>query len=308
MAAITCVLALLCAPNASLALFGDGDVTGVGDVSGDAVHDIAVFVLANGPSGVPVDYMSGATGKRFKSVNYLDEDWYGIAMATVADSNADGIANDPAVAVLGYNFSLSAARVQVRRAADREQVGDDLTFLDSTFVVIDLTVIDDTNGDGNPNDPSLAVLGLQPDTWHTVVEVRRLSDGTLVGLHTFLTEDFFQHQCADGFSLCESPVWVPVAVAGVSRTGASPLIGVLALDQSNRKTVVESRHVSDGALHRTTRFFSRAWTGLDIAVLSDANGDGAMDDPAYAVLARHSMTGKNASALAYSKTGWRSAP
>src|SRR5262245_17643533 len=89
-------LVLLLAVNSALALFGDGDVTGVRDVSGDAVSDVALFAISNGPSGIPVDYLSGSTGRRFKSVNYLGEDWYGIAMATVADSNADGVANDPA--------------------------------------------------------------------------------------------------------------------------------------------------------------------------------------------------------------------
>jgi hypothetical protein len=77
------------------------DVTGLNDVSGDGVPDVAVLFqrIADRPR---VRYYSSVTGRKIKEVSYLGQAWLGIAAATVTNSNGDSVADDPAVALLAH--------------------------------------------------------------------------------------------------------------------------------------------------------------------------------------------------------------
>ena len=113
------------------------------------------------PGGQPrVRYYSGANGDPVGSRNFLTADSVGVALATVADGNGDGVADDPAIAVLA-DRSDGAHLVEVRRADTGAKIRT-VEFLSDAWDVIDVAVIDDENGDGNPNDPVRGGAGLQP--------------------------------------------------------------------------------------------------------------------------------------------------
>jgi len=253
------------------------DVTQVADISGDAAPDL-VLLAETPPGKVPtVVYRSGANGAPIGSVPYLNAAWQAIGVATVADTDGDGVALDPSVAVLAHNPSTGKHVVQTRRA-DTGGLVSTLFFLNAAWDVIDVAVVDDTDGDGVPSDPSIAVLGVNLGTGRIVVQVRRLSDGSLIDNHFYL-----------------NPVWTPLALEGVDRrAGLIPLLSVLAENESTGKTVVQARLLSDGALQRNTYFLNTAWRGLDLAILEDSNGNGILNDPVYLVLATNPGTGKTA--------------
>lgn len=250
------------------------DITEVADISGDAIADIAMLAEVS-PGEISVDYFSGGDGQRISSVAYLNSAWRGVSVATVSDTNGDGVALDPSVAVLAHNPATDNHVVQTRKAGTGEFVAN-IFFLNNNWDVIDLAVVDDTDGNGVPNDPSLAVLALHPTSLRIIVQLRRLSDGSLIGNRYFLNE-----------------AWSPVAVEGVVRTGANSLLSVLATNPSSRSIVVQSRFVDNGDLQRNTFFLNTAWVPRDIAVLNDLNGDAINDDPALLVLANNPNTDNN---------------
>ena len=67
------------------------DISGVSDMSGDGVPDVAQLRLSGQPK---VRYFSGASRAKIKSVAYLGATWAGVASATVVDGNSDGAAKE----------------------------------------------------------------------------------------------------------------------------------------------------------------------------------------------------------------------
>ena len=252
---------------------GAGDVVGTGDLNSDGWGDVAF--LTNGDDAIGVEYFSGATRQPIDSTDYLSSVWDGLALARVSDTNGDGVTTDPSMAVLAHNPSTGAHIVQTRRADNGQFIGD-ISFLNAGWRVLDLAVVDDTNGDGTPSDPSIAVLAVNPVTSKIIVQIRRLADGSLVGNRYYL-----------------NPAWAPVAVEAVERNRASPLLSVLAVNAGTGKTLVQARLLSDGSLHRNTVFLNTAWHGRDLAILEDTDGDAGSTDPSYLVLAVNPGTGKN---------------
>ncbi len=254
-----------------------GDVTGVSDVSSDAVQDVAHLTSKSG-SQPKVRYYSGANRQKIRGVSYLGTAWMGVAAATVIDSDADGVADDPAVAVLGHKSSVGKHTVEVRRAANGELINK-IDFLGPSWEVLDVAVIDDKNGDGVTGDTLIAVLGYDPNKafdQQIKVQVRRLSDGSLVANWFFLNGN-----------------WMPVALEGVNRMGQTPLLAVLANKPATGANVVQARKLSNGSKQRDTSFFNASWVARDVSIVTDSDGDGTATDPAYLVLANHTETGRN---------------
>ena len=128
-------------------------------------------------------------------------------------------------------------------------------------------------------DTAIAVLGFNPDkpfSEQIKVQVRRLSDGELVANLLFLNGN-----------------WTPLALEGVNRNGATPLLAVLAHKASTGANVVQARKLSKGTVQRDTSFFDSSWVARDVSILRDSDGDGNANDPAYLVLAGHPATGRN---------------
>ncbi len=253
----------------------DGDVTGVVDISGDAVPDIAHLTNPGQPK---VSYYSGASRQKIKGASYLGQDWSGVAAATVVDSNGDGVANDPAVAVLAHKASAGKHAVEVRRA-DNGALIKKIFFLSAAWEIIDVAVLDDKNGDGVTGDTAIAVLAYNPNKAFDAqikVQVRRLRDGKLL---------------ADWFFLNGN--WTPLALEAVHRVDAAPLLAVLANKAATGANIVQARRFSTGTVQRNTSFFNANWVARDVAILLDSDGDGNANDPAYLVLANHQETGRN---------------
>lgn len=251
------------------------DVTGVIDVSGDAVPDVGYLTSQVQPK---VSYYSGATGKRVRTVKYLGMAWTGVAAATLADANADGVARDPAVAVLASRSNPGRHTVEIRRS----RTGKLLTridFMGAATQVLDVAVIDDSNGDGVTDDAVIAVLGFNPNRpskEQIRVQVRRFSDGGVVKDYFFFNEN-----------------WTPVALEGVQRQGRSPLLAVLGNNKKNGNNVVQARALENGTLQPNVKFLNTKWLVRDLAVLTDTNGDGNAKDPSYLVLGNQKNTGGN---------------
>ena len=253
----------------------DIDVTGVVDVSGDGVADVAELRLTGQPR---VRYFSGASRNKIKTVNYFGPAWLSIAAATVADSNADGVAIDSAVAVLAHKPGDNKHAVEVRQAENGALINK-VFFLSAAWEIIDVAVIDDRNGDGVTGDAAIAVLAVNPNKpfdEQIKVQVRRLSDGALRANWNFLNGN-----------------WTALALEAVSRFGASPLLAVLANKAATGANVVQARRLSDGNVQRNTSFFDSSWLARDVSILMDSDGDGNANDPAYLVLANHPDTGRN---------------
>ena len=187
------------------------DLAGVVDVTGDAVPDFARLIPIPQPS---VECYSGLDGSLVMTQDFLNDEYWGVAMATVADSNADGVANDPALAVLGHRARDKNHKVQVRRLDDNSVVNA-IEFLGPNWDVIDVAVIDDLNGDGVPGDAAIAVLAFNAAASRayqkTIVQVRRLSNKKLVAQRNYL-----------------NGAWRPVAIEAINRIDPEgPLLAVL---------------------------------------------------------------------------------
>ena len=57
--------------------------------------------------------------------------------------------------------------------------------------------------------------------------------------------------------------------------------------------MVQTRKLSDGSLQRDTSFFNANWLARDVSIVTDSDGNGTANDPAYLVLANHLETGRN---------------
>ena len=253
---------------------GQGDITGVLDVSSDGVPDIAHLTFTDRPK---VRYYSGANGKKIRGQRFFGTNWRDVAVATAVDGNADGVADDQAVAVLGTKPGEGKHGVEVRRA-DNGAFIRKIFFLSSNWIVLDVAIIDDRNGDGLTDDALIAVLAYdptKPSAEQIRVQVRRLSNGSFVANVNFYSEK-----------------WTPMALEGVVRPGAGSLLAVLAHRLSDRTNAIQARRL-DGSLQRTTGFWTSDWVVRDVSILLDADGNGNPNDPAYLVMATNLADSRN---------------
>ncbi len=238
-------------------------LSGLSDVSGDGVADLA-HILESSTSTVEI--VSGSDGSTVRQIEFFGDDWTAIAISTLEDGNLDGIANDPAVAMLARNVLSGMHRVRVRDGFTGNRIGGDITFFNSSYTGIDLAVLNDHNGDGVPNDPSLAVLARQ-DTGRVAVLLKSFADGAVIGNWTFTKADFDA-----------------LAVEGVSPAGGVPAISVLYRNSSTGKSRIRTRRADNGQWMQGIFVAGSTRDPSDFAVFTDLNGDGTKDDQAYAIL------------------------
>ena len=248
------------------------DITAFDDVTGDGIPDFAAFI--GGPNTKPqINVYSGANGQVHTNIKYLTTKHRGIAMATVRDANQDGTADDPAVAVLTDHDTYHRIYLETRRLDTGVSLGK-IKFLNAQWRAVDVAVIDDTNGDGDTSDTSIAVLSQRISDGRIRVEIRDLATGNLVRNIIYLNRTF-----------------TPVAIGVVDRSPQiqmgtiSPLLGVLAENQTDGRRLLQSRFVSTGALDQNIRFYNSQTSLKDVTVLHDTNGDGLPTDPSWQVLA-----------------------
>ena len=251
------------------------DVTGVVDMDNDAVPDVALLAYKNGPL---VRYYSGADQKKVKGIDYFAQHWWGVAADTVTDANSNGVANDPAVAVLARKPDGQKRSVEIRSSDDGSSLGK-ISFLGTSWVPIDVAVINDVDGDGVTGDTAIAVLGYNPtqdEDKKIKVQVRWMDTGEVLANWEFFNDNY-----------------LPNALEVVQRENTTPLLAVLATNKNDAAIRVESRRLNKGTKVITTKFFGSSWFARDIAILEDTDGNGNPNDPSIMVLAENLNDNKN---------------
>jgi hypothetical protein len=105
---------------------------------------------------------------------FFNENWTPVALEGVQRPG-----RSPLIAVLGNNKNNGNNVVQAR-ALKNGTLQPNVTFLNTDWLVRDLAVLTDTNGDGNAKDPSYLVLGNQKNTGGNRVQTRRVSNGNFI--------------------------------------------------------------------------------------------------------------------------------
>ncbi len=241
------------------------DLTEAGDTSGDG--DLAVL-LQGDATGSQVQVFDAASGALLNTIDFFSWAWEPIAIDTISDSDGNGTADDPAIAMVARRPDNGQVNVQLRRVSDGSVLRSNIGFFSSRrWIPNDVAVLNDTNGDGTPGDVSIAVLAKNIDTGRNEVEVLPLS--AMSGDAPSFKSRYF------------NPDWNPVALeAYVPAGGGDTLIGVLAENQLTNKTVFQRRRLSDGV--RITNIFAFG-TGIspsDVAVTDDGDANGTGGDPA----------------------------
>ena len=247
------------------------DISAMQDVTGDGVPDMATHIGVS--TGRPkVRVFSGADGGKSDRILFLSDNWRGVAISTVRDTNQDGTANDPAVAMLADHKTLQKLSVEIRDVDTGSKIKK-LSFRSANWRAVDVVVIDDLDGDGDTDDTAIAVLAQHKTNGKIRVEIKMLADGSPVTVIKFANNK-----------------WNAVAAAVLDRSEKragtiSPLVGVLLEHRTNGKRRIESRRVSSGSLFNKIDIFDSKWDVRDITVNHDLNGDGALTDAGWQVLA-----------------------
>jgi hypothetical protein len=250
------------------------DIEAMSDISGDAIADIAVLNLFNSQSDGPVvDLMSGSTGKYLDDIEFLSKGYKALRLDVGADANQDGVANDPFIAVLAKHRKTKETWVQVRSADDGSKLRANLRFFRENYIGIDVAVLDDTNGDGVPDDPSVAVLAQKTTSGRQAVMLRSLVTGKRLANWTIT---------ADNQEV--------IAIIGETVAGTAPnnaRISVLTKDAAlveKPKASILSIRVADGSLLPRQTVVGSSWKVVDMAVRKGGAGSGATNAPAIVVL------------------------
>jgi len=241
-------------------------VSGLPDVSGDGFADIAVRADATDPNAI--DIASSQDGSLVRSINFFNSSWAVNDHATLFDGNGDNTADDPAIVALASAKSTGQIKVQLRYAADGSTVRTNIGFLNSKWTAVAVGVLEDSNGDGNSADRAIAVLAKDNISGRNLVELRQVSDGSLLGKWGFFT-----------------PAWNGKAVVGYTPSGGDPTIAVLATDTVSNKSKIQRRNVSTGTKSSLFVFGSDVAT-TDLAVLDDLDNNGTADDPAFLTIGK----------------------
>ena len=248
------------------------DVTTFSDVTSDGLPDVSV-ITSDYASRPRITVFSGANGSVHATVNFINTGWQGLALSTVRDANQDTTADDPAIAMLTVNKTSRKIRVETRRVDTGEFISS-IQFLNENWRAVDVVVVDDLNGDGNTDDTAIAVLSERISDGRIQLQLRNFADGVLISNTVYLNAR-----------------WTPIAAAVVNRSPMAPigtlapLIGVIAHNGENNKRTMQSRIAGSGAFDQNVKFLGATWDYLDVSVNPDADGDGAANDPVWAVLA-----------------------
>ena len=97
-----------------------GDVTTLTDLTMDGIPELAAFGEETFDRPF-VNIYTGDSGALFNSIEFLNDKWQGIKLATVRDADQNGIEEDPAVAMLAVNKTTDKIRVAVVSAATGTQ-------------------------------------------------------------------------------------------------------------------------------------------------------------------------------------------
>ena len=185
--------------------------------------------------------------------------WLAYDMAVLNDANGDGVADDPAVAALGYETATGRNILRVKRLSDGKLVGNWNAFTTEwTPRRLTTTVLG--------GQPLVAILGDNDLT--TSIESRNVATGKR--WRTFILNEVSRESemalvaFADGDGPADDP---GIAVVGEKLDRLGRVV-------SNRLTV---RQFVDGKRARNTLFSYKKWQVRHIEVIRDANGNSVTD-------------------------------
>jgi len=196
--------------------------------------------------------------------------WVAIALDTVYDGNADAIDTDPAVAMIASRPADGSQQarhlIKVRDAISGNLIEPAIEVFNSRWEIVDIGVLNDTNGDGLVDDPSVAVLARNRWLHHNMVKLYSIRDGTLVKKWEVFTS-----------------AWSAIAIAGSTPSGDGPEVAVLATDIATGESRIEAFRINENRKARS--YVSGPNVEVkDLAVITDLDGDGARNDHGFAVL------------------------
>ncbi len=238
------------------------------DLSGDAYPDL--FKFSDASSSTNLEIISGSDGTLIRTISFFNANWRPLASSVLADSNADGVSTDPAIAMLAQNISNGQIKVQLRNPTTGAQIGSNVQFLNNLWDGISMTVVNDTNGDGQSTDPSIAVVATKKDMSRSVVELRSISDSSLLGKWSAF-----------------NPTWMIKDIESTLSGAGDPQLAILGTDPISGNSKIELRRISDGAKSGIFAFGGSV-DSISLSILTDRNGDGIPNDHAVGILARKS--------------------
>jgi hypothetical protein len=185
--------------------------------------------------------------------------WVAYDMAVLNDADGDGVADDPAVAALGYETATGRNILRVKRLRDGKLIGNWSAFnVRWTPRRLTTTVLG--------GQPVIAILG--DNDLATSIEYRNIATGKR--WRTFMLNDLNRaHDLAfvadaDGDGTADDP---GIAVVGEKLDRLGRVL-------SNRLTV---RGIGDGKKIRNTLFSYKNWQVRHIEIIRDSNGNGVTD-------------------------------
>ncbi len=215
----------------------------------------ALAVLAshfNGRHVVEVrDAFSGDFLARYRVLNRL---WEVIDLAVIDDLNADGVLDDPAVAVLARLAGSGKILVQIIRLSDGAVIANQ-RFLNRLWEPLAIAAV------LRPGmAPLLGILAVLPGSKKLIIESRVVSDGTLHG-HIRPLNRFW-----DGLDLA--------ALDDLNGDGelSDPAWLVLARNPGSGSNVVQTLRVSDGVVIGNAFVLNRLWEPVRLATSADLDG------------------------------------
>ena len=108
-----------------------------------------------------------------KNMFFLSKNWDPIAVEAV---NRPG--DVPLVSVLGRHMATGENMVQARFVSDGTRFRN-TKFHTTDWQALDMALLKDTNGNGNPNDPSYLVLATNLITDKNVTQTKKVNNGVL---------------------------------------------------------------------------------------------------------------------------------
>jgi len=304
------------------------DLEALPNVAGSAAVDVAVLVadaeeqaaaMAGAAQaltpGINVYVRDGSTGSRIAEMSVLDNAWQAIDLAVMSDGGANAL-----VGVLAQRFN-GLVGVAVHRADDGTFVRQ-IAYFNQNWEPSALAYVADAGG---PGVSAFAVVAKNSLDNRVSVQVRRISDGSLINTLLFFRDiwdeidlgamaDISGNGRPEIFVVGQSNVGrivtvvidamsgqvinrisyfgaasTPRAITQIASIGGSgaPELPLLAAKGNGRNTV-QSRDAITDALSSSVFFFNTFWNSFDIGGLDDVNGNTSAD---MVVFAQHDTKG-----------------
>ena len=244
----------------SIASFSDGDSDGL-------PHDPAIVGVAkNAENGrIQVKVRDAVSGSRIgNNITFFSSQWLPLAIAVLEDADGNGVANDPAAAVLAQRTGSGKFTLEVRRLNDGTKIAR-YNFFNQNWTPKGVVAYSPAGGT-----PSAAVLATDNNNNQSRVQVRRLSDGNKQLLFAFganvETTGLALVNDADGDGTSDDPAFV---VLGKRSNGSGNFVRVTRA--SDGQKIADRFVINDG------------FDATDLAVLPDVNNTGYEDVAALAI-------------------------